>query len=141
MELVNQQEPLRKSTVKRVIEKTFNVVRLHLSHIETYGVFGEALFGKTFLEEIREVDGSMKRVADYFVDGGDASRMPMEKLRATREMIHRLIKMVGNMDAAYTAALFRIRRNIDMALKCAALTAEKAKREQAAQQKKKKSRL
>ena len=121
MELVNQQEPLRKSTVKRVIENTFNVVRSHMTHIETYGVFGEVLFGKTFLEQIRRVDASMKRVADYFVDGGDADGLPMEKLDMTREYVQYMLRIIDgdNIDAAYIAALFRIKTNINTALKYA----------------------
>ena len=116
-DLIGQIARYDKDDTIEAINKAWQIVRLHLSHIETYGVFGEALFGETFLEQIRKVDGSMVSVRKYIVVGNDLRDVPMEILRATREMIHRLIKMVGNMDAAYTAALFRIRRNIDMALK------------------------
>ena len=96
-----------------------DVVHSHLTHIKKYGDFGCCVGGKTFLEQIRKIDASMRVVADYFDGGGDAEMLPMDKLRTIREWIHQLIPMVGNKDAAYIAALFRIQRNIDMALKCA----------------------
>ena len=141
MKQVNQQWLWHKSTVKEMIENAMPVTHLHLIHLEKYGEFGNCVGGKTFLEQIREVDAGMRVVADYFDGGGDADGLPMGRLRLTREYIHRLIPMVGNKDAAYTAALFRIQRNIDMALKCAALTAEKAAKEREVQRKKKNPRL
>ena len=119
MEQVKQQEPLQKFTVMRMIESSMNVVHIHLTRLETYGAFGGVLFGKTFLEQIREVDGSMVSVRKYIVVGNDLQDVPMDKLRTTREYIHRLIPMVGNMDASYIATLFRIKTNINTALKYA----------------------
>ena len=119
---VNQQWLFQKATVMEIMENAMPVTHLHLIHLEKYGEFGNCVGGKTFLEQIREIDAGMRVVADYFDGGGDAERLPMGRLRLTREYIHRLIPLVGNQDAAYTAALFRIQRNIDMALKCAAAT-------------------
>ena len=125
-DLIGQIARYDKDDTIEAINKAWQIVHLHLSHIETYGVFGEALFGETFLEQIRKVDGSMVSVRKYIVVGNDLRDVPMGRLRLTREYIHRLIPMVGDKDGAYIAALFRIRRNIDTALKHAGIKVKNA---------------